>query len=548
MIVTHKFYMSRSVISLLTVLSSMTVIADDLPLVTGIDKVTVFTRGAEVTRAGDITIPAGEHRLIIEDLPPGIDPARLQLGIDNSTVRLGNLQLEEIHEGGLVSEEEQRLQLQLEQLLDDRQQVTDEIESARTQLKLLDSLATGAVGGQQVSLAADELSALLETLASSSNQSRQVIRESNRQVQALDQEIEQVRFELSQVSTRQRSQQVLTIAVQASAAADSVVSITYPVARAGWSWLYESRLDTDSRELLLERKVSVTQTSGEDWDDVILVITTAQPNQNTQTPELSSLLVNFFRPRTQMMRELSVAPGAPGRAADSNEVEEVIVTGSFIRRSAGVEASAYMVNFTVPGRVTVAADSQPRILPIDQRGLEVELVSRAVPEFDSNAYLEARFLLEDTTPIQSGLMQFYRDGVFIGRRVVTDFLPGEEVSLAFGQDERVRVETRVVPQESRDGGTFRRTAIDDRRILYEITSFHNQAIELEVLGRVPVSQNEDINVRISGDATEADEVDVDGETGVLLWKRQAQPSQPVEIRHYYSISYPQDNSLEFQEF
>ena len=520
-------------------------LADDLEIASNIDRVTVFQNGAEVTRTAAVAIPAGEHRLIIQNLPAGIDPARLQLNLSNEDVRLGTLQLEESHEGALVSDEERRIQAELDQLLYERQEIADRIEAANTQLRLLASLADGSVGGQQTSLDIGELSTLLQTLSSSSIQAREIIREANRELVAKEQEIEQKRFELSQVATRQRTEQILTAAVTAESAMTTTVAVTYPVNQARWSWLYEARLDTESRSLNLERKVSVIQGTGEDWADVEVTITTARPNQNTQTPQLGSLLVDFYRPQPPIALE--------SRAAA--DLEEVAVSGGFLRRSevsamaspaVQVEATRYLVNFEIPGRVSISADRQPQILPIDQRDGEVVLVTRAVPEVDSNAYLEARFTLDSTEPLQAGTMQFYRDGAFIGRRPVPTFLPQEEINLPFGQDERVLVEVFPEQEESRDGGTFRRTAVEDRRVRYQLTSFHGQAIDLEVLARIPVAQNEDIEVEINDQATPFAEQDIEGNRGVLMWQLRAQPAEPIEIRHYYSIRYPEDERLEYR--
>jgi len=520
------------------------VYADDLEVTAIIDNVTVFLAGAEVTRVGTVTVPAGEHRLIISDLPARIDPARLRLTLGNSDIRLGNLQLEELHEGNLVGIEEQRLQDELDDLLFDRQGIADEIESANTQLRLLDSLASGAVGGQQASLSGSELTALLETMASSSNQARQVIRDANLRLRDTDRVIEQKRFELSQVATRQRSQQVVTATVEVDNPVSTEVSLTYPVNGASWTWLYEARLDTESRYLELQRKVSVTQTTGENWDNVEINITTARPNQNTQTPQLNTLLVDLYRPPIISLDRAQAAQSA----ADVNlnlVLEEAATFGGIVKSSASVIASQYLVNFQIPGRVSIEANSQPQILPIDQRGIEVDLVTRVVPELDSSAYLEARFILEDTVPMQGGVMQLYRDGAFIGRRRVAGFLPQEEVSLPFGQDERVRVEIRAEQQESREGGTFRRSAVDDHRVRYELTSFHGQPIELEILARVPVSQNQAIEVEAGDEATPYDEENLEGNRGVVLWRRQAQPNQTIEIKHYYSVTYPRDDRLQY---
>ncbi len=515
--------------------------ADDLDVPSGIDRVTVFASGAEVTRTGNVTIPAGQHRLIVGNLPAGIDPARLQLSLTNSEVRLGTLQLEESHGGELVGAQERQLQAELDQLQFERQAIADRIEAANTQLQLLGSLADGSVGGQQASLAVNELTDLLQTLSSASLEARQLIREANRELAVKDREIEQKKFELSQVATRERTGQVLTVAVEADQVLATEVAVTYPVNRASWSWLDEARLNTTTGNLSLERKAAVTQGTGEDWTDVEVTITTARPNQNTRTPELGSLLVDLFEPRVVFQeRRSQQAPSALLQSAD-----EAVASG-MVQNSANVVASQYLVNFEIPGRVSVAANRQPQIMPVDQRTMPVELVTRVVPELDTSAYLEARFTLTSTEPLQAGIMQFYRDGAFIGRRPVQTFQPQDEINLPYGQDERVTVEVFPEQQDSRGGGTFRRTAVEDRRVRYEITSFHDRPVDLEVLARVPIPQNEDITVAVSDEATPADQRDVEGNSGVLMWERRARPGEPVVIRHYYSIRFPEDEQLEFR--
>jgi len=545
---------ASTVLGCYLILTAATASAEDLDVVANINSVTVFMAGAEVTRTATVSIPAGQHRLIFSDLPPHIDPARLQLSLSNSDVLLGNLRLEEIHQGDLISLDEQRLQGELNDLWFSRQAIVDEVESANTQLTLLDSLASGAVGGQQVSLQSGDLTGLLSTLATSSRQARQVIREENQRLQQIDKEIEQKRFEISQVATQQQSQQLLTVSVDSANSAETEVSFSYPVAQAGWSWLYEARLDTEIRQLELYRRVSVVQTSGENWDNVELNITTSKPNENTQTPVLNSLLVDIYQPQPFQQERRRLLESAAGFALD-DVIEEMASTGSAnqnyapaMKQFANVNASQYLVDFHLPGRVDIAADSQPQILPIDQRRLAVDLITRAIPELDQAAYLEARFTLEQEMPIQGGIMQLYRDGAFIGKRVVADFLPQEEISLPFGKDDRVRIETRAEAEESRHGGTFRRSASQDHRVRYELTSFHPQPIDIEVLARIPVSQNDAINVDISADATGFDEENVDGSTGVIMWRQQAEPTQTIEIKHFYTVKYPQDDRLSFQEF
>lgn len=526
-----------------------TALADDLEVDSVIIRVTVFQNGAELTRSASMSIPAGEHRLILSDLPAGIDTDRLQIHVDDPAVVLGTLAIEESHQGELVSAVERTLQAELDQLQFERLEISDRIDTANTQLKLLDSLAAGTIGGQNSGLSSTDLTSLLDGLATSSNSARQVVREAGRELVAKDQEIEQKRFELSQVATRQRLQQLISIAVENPAASSTTVELTYPVRRAGWQWQYAARLDTDTRQLTLERKVSVQQASGEDWNNVELTITTADTDESTLTPELDPLYVDFFRP--QQFRQPASAPSpvtqlSRDSSTDSQEIEEVIVTGSFIRSSAAVYASRYLVNFRVPGLVSFAADSQPQVLPIDLRGIEVDLITRAVPEVDRSAYLEARFTLESDDPIQQGQTQFYRDGTFIGSRSIAAMLPGQEISLPFGRDDRIQVEVIYDEEDSRDGGTFRRNRMDNERMRFRLTSFHPEPVELEVLARIPVSENQDIVVEIEDESTDFDVRDVDGFPGLLMWQREASAGEPIEILHYYSVIYPEGERLRYE--
>ena len=59
--------------------------ADDLPVDSEVTSVTVFPQGATLTREGDFAVPAGQHQLILTDMPL-IDPASLRLSAPGLTI------------------------------------------------------------------------------------------------------------------------------------------------------------------------------------------------------------------------------------------------------------------------------------------------------------------------------------------------------------------------------------------------------------------------------------------------------------------------------
>lgn len=534
-----------------TLISTVTSVqANDISLSTTIEAVTVHPRSAIITRQGQAQLPAGTHRIIVEGLPANLDPARLQFSINNANVRLGSMELNQIHHGDYTEAAERLLRDELQTLQDQRKAVSDSIDTANLQLQLLVSLATGGSNGSiKPSVNGSELANLLNTLSENSTQSRQKIRNATIELRDTDKAIEQKQFELNQVATRRKMQTQLIVNLQMDQAVTAPVAIVYPQSNTYWRWLYEARLDTAKKQLAYNRQVSVVQNTGEDWTDVSLTITTTDNRRQTQTPNLNSVFLDIatpFIPQQSSARELQ--KNELMNFDTSPMLEEMVVTASRMQRNeATVIASQYLVDYQIPGRVTVLANQQDKVLHVDNKTFDVDLVSRAVPEIDKSVYLEARFTYETDIPMQPGRVQMYRDGAFIGEGQSPALLPDQDIRLPFGSDERISVQVFDESEESKEGGVFSRSSIEQSRTRFEITSYHPQPMDVEILSRIPVSRNAKIDVEIADGATAANESDVDGKSGILMWELEAQPQQTHNIKHYVDISYPKDTELSFEE-
>lgn len=520
-------------------------VAEDIQATTAITEVTVSQGSAVITRTGRTAVPAGEHNIVITGLPGQLDLSRLVISLADNDVRLGNLRIRREDQQNLVGESQQQLQDQLDELSYQRGRIDDTVQSANMQIKLLDALSSGNLGSQDSAFSPATITEMLSVVSSSSNTARQTIRDAQRQASSLDIEIEQLRRRLAEFSSRNRFSQVAVAAVELPSARELAFTITYPANGARWTWLYEARLNTDASFLELGRKVAVNQTTGENWDNVALTITTARPSSQIAPPDIDSLLVSLEPPR-QIFQESRRLASASALGVTASGIQDVMAPDTYLKSAVDIDASAYLVDYKIPGTATINSGADQQIFPIDERGIDTDLVVRVFPEQDRTAYLEARFVLDDDVPVQPGTMQFYRDGSYIGSQIIAGFLPQEEVSLPFGQDERVRVEVLPDEEGSDAGGTFRRVAVDNRRQRFMITSFHDTVKLIEIVARIPVSQNDDIDIVFDDDATPADEVDLDNKSGLILWRKQAISAQPIEIKHNYSIRYPRDGQLYFR--
>jgi uncharacterized protein (TIGR02231 family) len=527
-------YLAASTLALLTFVAAQATQAADLAATLTIDQVTVYPQTAAVVRRGEVAVPAGSHRLIIRGLPDPVDPGSLRISAASRAVRLGGIEIEKIVATEFVSEAERALRRKLTELVDRRAEIHDEVPTAEQQLKLIDAVASAPVD-RDAKLVIDgpSLSTTLSTISSGAAAARAKIRGATIALRDLDTQIEATKAELSKVATARRNTTEVRAVIEASAAVTVPVSLEYRVTDAGWEWLYEARLDTESKKMSLGRQAAIVQGSGEDWSDVEMTVTTAKPRTDAGTPAIQSLFLRLSdRPLT----------------THDATLQEVIVTGSRTRGSirsrnepeqeqaplitAEELATEFAAEYRMPGRVTITSNRQVRMYPVSEEEFDAQLVARAVLSAEILARLEATFTYERDVPIEAGRLQLYRDGSYIGMAALPLLLPGSDVRVPFGVDERIRINVRDERAQSGQRGLLNRQILSEHRRRYEITSYHATALPIEVVDRVPVPQESDIKVDV-----------LEGATAPTVRTLAGTPRKTESIRHFYSVRYPSDRVL-----
>ena len=105
--------------------------------------------------------------------------------------------------------------------------------------------------------------------------------------------------------------------LEARAATEAEIDLSYHVSGASWRPLYD--LVLDGERLNVSYLAEITQQTGEDWPEVALVLSTTRPGQSQTLPELSPWYIGRPQP-----------PRAPGarmlRAASmANESAEALI-------------------------------------------------------------------------------------------------------------------------------------------------------------------------------------------------------------------------------
>jgi uncharacterized protein (TIGR02231 family) len=195
------------------------------------------------------------------------------------------------------------------------------------------------------------------------------------------------------------------------------------------------------------------------------------------------------------------------------------------------------VVFELPGRLDVPSDGQPHKHVIAMRELEGKVEHHAVPRVVPAVFLVAKVTLSGEVPLLPGRVQHFVGSDLVGSSWMADRAAGEEFSLSFGPDDRLKAERKLVRRH------VDRKGKDDEIDYHFVTTLENHlgrdgAIELK--DRIPVSGDERIVVTLDEDATTPGFTTDPNELGILTWKVAVPKGGKKEVVLRYRVRAPRD--------
>lgn len=515
--------------------------------------VTVFPDRAVVTRSGQVRLPAGSHTLVVDGLPSGLIAQSLRVtGSGPAGLLIGSVESKVVARQELVHEHERALNLRLVELKDQRRMLEAQVMALQIRQGFIESLAKSAAEGLKGENAdgqmrPDQWEQAWTRLQAGSEQTFKDIVAQDIAVRGVDEQIRKAEADLRAVRTGSKAQARLRIQVESPKDGTMAVAVEYQVPGASWFPVYDARLSTETAKLSLAQFGTVRQRTGEDWAEVALTLSTAQPAQGSQMPELQPWWIMAQTP----MLPGAVGSAAPLAAAPAPAAKQEMAMRKAARdepeaapaeqRTAEVVASEFAAEYRIPGKVAVPADSAEHRFPISSKELSAALSARVVPKRDARAYLHAEIKVEGEAPTLSGPISLYRDGTYIGGARLASFKPGDTAELSFGVDEKVTVE--FLPQRGQSGeqGFISKEKRIERRFKTNLANLHGRPLKIMVYDQLPVSRTEEIKVTLlDKDTTPGYAKDVQDRPGILAWTWDAKPGEKKSIDFGYVVTYPPD--------
>ncbi len=529
----------RNILTSLSVLLMIAGVVSAAEVETKITAVTLYPSLAVITREGTVQLSAGENEITIPNLPAILVDESVRLSLsDDADVQIQNVRTDKWF---LEKPEEQKikqLQQQIEEVSQQIVQSQNEIQVLRTKEKFLASIQVAS--GQQSSqaLAAGKMdaaswAATLEFLGKNLTGVYAGIAELEVRTQELKNKKEalQKQLEQAQHSTPKQAKSV-SFVLQANKSQAEHLTVEYLLDQVSWKPNYEIRALPMAEKVELHYRARVTQLTGEDWDDVNLILSTASPARGAQAPELHPWDLSLLK-IVLHKREME-APTAAKVAAE--ESLDQVAFAAAAPAPSQAEVKGVSVAFNIAGKWNIPSGQDPVQVDIMNRTLPVKLSYMTIPKLSPFAYLRGVFANSTDYPLLSGESEVFVDGDYVGKVNLKSIAPGEEVDLSLGIDEGIKVKHELVKKFERTKGLLSKREEIEYQFKITLESFKSKPIALLIKDQMPRSLNEAIAVEDVQILPEPKEWNKD--SGEFKWEMNLEPKKKTEITMQFVVSYP----------
>ncbi len=550
------------VAALLLSASSSLAYAQDIQAQSHIESVTVYPQGADVVRVAKIELRAGENVVAFADLPANVDPQSIRVeGKGAEVFEIGSIDTRVLSDTNVASGNRKDFESQIEKLTDERAGLDGAIANYETERKLLLSIADKAhlqTGSTTVPNSVDPagLNTVITTVAVQLTTTSNAILDAKIRQRQIDRESAELQLKMESFAPESMQHLQTLVHVKTGLRETGDFKLTYRVPNAGWHAFYDARLTlpkgVEEPHLSLVRRADVEQATGEDWNDVHLVLSTAQPAGNSAPPsldeqQLSIVVAEAAKPASIASdilgkKQFATREGAQLDAAPDGEADAPVAMPDqqALEQKAKMEQAGFNATYVIEGQVSIDKNGTSKKVNIGTSDYKPKLMVESVPRLDIHAYLTASFLTDADAPLLAGPVNLFRDESYVGQVGIDEFASGEEAKLGFGVDDLVKVKRTEVKRLAAQEGLLSTSNTQAMAWNISVTNFHTSKMPIRIIDRKPFSSDAKISVTDLPGATPSSTKDLDHKRGVLAWDLNLDPKAKAEIMTGYKVTTPND--------
>ena len=343
----------------------------------------------------------------------------------------------------------------------------------------------------------------------------------------------------------------IIVTVESIAATTGALTLKYYVSTAGWMPRYDILATSNKESIQLVHRAQVYQSTGVDWKDVHLVLSTSNPNMGNTKPLLNPWNLYFGYPNTYsedvnkkkiqtnaynynqyapQMKTLSVESDMKDEVNGNiaGAVEPIFTMGDNFLRT----------EFEIKSKYSIVSDNKAHNVVVSSTDVPVTLTYMTVPKLDRDAFLMGKIANWEDLNLLPASARIYFDESYIGLTAIDPETTKDTLYMNLGRDRSIVVKRIALKEKCKE------QVLSDFKVVtktYEISIRNTKAMSLdfEIEDQIPITSDNNIKVTL---------LDKDGAlynelTGKLTWKVKVKSKETKKVVFSYEVKYPKDKFI-----
>jgi uncharacterized protein (TIGR02231 family) len=556
----HRFCILLVLLANITILSRPVYCAET-DVTSRVERVTIYQESAEITRRASVSIPEGSNTVIFTGVPSGLNSDSLRVGGKGSAkISISGVEFKNRYLKGELSPQAEELDKKIKNVERELQLLVTNRTRLETQKQLIGnvSLDSRLPAEQEKTLrprTPQEMGQVLSFINDASAKLDGELHGLAIKIEDATQALNYLKKERALLQTSGKQESVISVKLDAEAAGNIELELTYQVSGASWRPTYNLHVNDakDGSKFQLETYALVKQSTGEDWSDIELSVSTASAHVGLTRPIPSPKVIDIFNP-APLEQEDNVAAGSvrslPAMKARSEtllsrsrvaaEVAPAPLMEEITEDTANLDSLGLYV-YKVPRKTSIPSSNSQEKIKLGAAAMTGNLLNVAVPALQQYVYREA--LVKNTTgaPLLPGAINVFANGSFIGKQSIEFTQSEREVRLSVGLSDTLLVTRKEVKRFEEDSGVVRSFRKISVGYDFKIENLLNAPQEIVVLEPSVVSQNEKIKVQIDKVSPAAldlkDPKRIQKDAGILEWRLTSDPKSSSTIHYEAQIEF-----------
>ncbi|MGA7160871.1 MAG: mucoidy inhibitor MuiA family protein [Bacteroidota bacterium] len=522
--------------------------AEPVALPSTVTSVTVYSDRAAVTRMGQVSLQTGNYLLSFDNLPANILDQSIRVSGEAAGAKIVDVHVGTTFLDTIPEERIRTLQSKVQELQAGVNELNDRLSILNTERDFIQQIKAQTADNINKDLKVqrptiEDWQKVLAFFDSNLNKNfaeqRKIVSDCTdiqNKIDALEKQIHQI-----SLHTR-RSVKNIVVGVLVEKAGEVRLFPTYVVRGALWYPQYDVRISTGSQDVELDYYGFVQQSTGEDWTNVDISLSTARPDVGGVKPELFPWYLKIAEPVGVMEKSRSIAPA---RAANNEVVVSAQAAASGAMQPmevpvAEVEIQTTSALFHIPSQSTIPSDNVTHKVMIAIDKLHADFSYSSTPKLSPFVYLKATVKNNTPEPLLGGKANIFSNDDFVATSSLKTVSPNETFDAYLGADPAIKIERKLINKFTDYTGTFTKNVRVTYEFSYSLENTKKTEQTVSVQDQLPVSQNEKIAV----EQVEPAEKDIRQDSqGFLNWNMTLTPGEKKNWRLKFNIEYPQGTAV-----